>query len=151
MTIQIQVKEELSQLEQFAKAFNVPIKDNKAIVPSYLGDGFIKQYNLPYQIKAYHYFYNLKTAIYVESINHESDGLYMFQINLSNLILTKSVTEQEKNLSAQGKCGVLYYSPGNPSRGCRPTPQLQGHPTHWPSGNSGPSACRRACGFLPEN
>jgi len=117
MQVKIKVNNEITQLEQFSNQLNIPINNNSLQIPTSIGNGFIKQFQLPYNIIIHHYYYNMQQAIVVKSENLEKNGLYMIQVNLSNRVLNKEVGGAEKNLSFQGKCGALFYSPGHNSKG----------------------------------
>lgn len=115
MKIKIQVKENLTQLQQMAASMGLSPVDNHIKIPASLGEGFCRLYELPFQIQLHHYQYCLSQQVDVQSINTVEDGMYIVNINLSKKLLNKNIGDTSHSLSRAGENGVLYYSPGNNS------------------------------------
>ena len=124
MEIVLRIESGLTQIEQIAARMQLSIRANTLAIPSYMGEGSIRYFPLPYGIQVHHYSYRVKEPIIIRSENTRSSGMYMLQINLSNAFIEKSVGEQALRLSQQGGTGALFYSPGFPSIGSGETEQM---------------------------
>lgn len=117
LNINIRLSTKSTIIEQMAKHFGLPLERNSIQIPTQLGQGFVQFFALPHQIQVHHFKYRLNNPIELKSENHLEDGLFMFQINLSNGIVDKQIGGQEVALSQSGGCGVFFYSPGYGSYG----------------------------------
>ncbi|MEL6868071.1 MAG: AraC family transcriptional regulator, partial [Bacteroidota bacterium] len=117
MKITIEIKESRSQLEQMAAQLGIPPVDGLLQIPPVMGEGFCRLYSLPYGIQLHHYQYCLNRQVEVQSINEVDTGMYILNINLSQKLLDKQIEDRQHWLSREGKSGVLFYSPGNNSKG----------------------------------
>jgi len=117
MNIRIDIKESTTQLNQMATQLGLRPINNTINFPHQFGKGYCRLYELPFQIQMHHYQYCLKKEIEVQSFNDIDDGMYIVNINLSNKLLNKQISSSPHSLSKQGEYGVMYYSPGNNSRG----------------------------------
>jgi len=117
MKVNLLISESITQLEQMAEQLGIKPKDNRIEIPSVLGEGFCQFYPLPYNIQLHHYVYCLHRQIEVKSHNDKESGMFIVNINLSNGLLDKNVGSSQYWLNKEGKHGVLFYSPGNDSRG----------------------------------
>jgi len=117
MKIKIDIKENTTQLEQMASHLSLKPIHNIIKFPKQFGEGFCRLYKLPYQIQLHHYQYCLNQQIEVQSFNNIEDGMYIVNINLSKKLLNKQISDTTQWLSKGGENGVMYYSPGNNSKG----------------------------------
>lgn len=117
MKIKIDIKENTTQLQQMAAHFGLKPINNVIKFPKQFGKGFCRLYELPFQIQLHHYQYCLNQQIEVHSFNNLEDGMYIVNINLSKKLLNKHIGDSSHWLSKEGECGVMYYSPGNNSKG----------------------------------
>lgn len=117
MKIEIQIKEQLTQLQQMADQLGMQPIQNEIQIPSTLGEGFCRYIKLPFEIQLHHYRYCLQQQVEVQSINNLDNGMYIVNINLSKKLLNKHIGKAERWLSREGNSGVLFYSPGNNSVG----------------------------------
>lgn len=117
MKVTLQINSRTTQFEQMARQFGLSPTGNTLHIPPAMGEGFIRYFEMPYQIQCHHYRYKLNSKIEVSGINHQEDGLYMLNINLSNRILRKNIGESPRQLSREGKSGVVFYAPGYHSNG----------------------------------
>ncbi|MEM9824476.1 MAG: AraC family transcriptional regulator [Bacteroidota bacterium] len=117
MKIPINLREDITQLEQMAQHLGLQPINNTIEFPKQFGTGFCRLYELPFQIQLHHYQYCLHQQIEVQSFNNLEDGMYIVNINLSTQLLNKQISDTPHWLSRAGENGVMYYSPGNNSKG----------------------------------
>ena len=117
MKIKINIRENTTQLEQMAAHLGLKPVNNIIQFPKQFGDGFCRLYELPFNIQLHHYQYCLNQQIEVQSFNKLEDGMYIVNINLSQKLLNKQISNTPHTLSKEGENGAMYYSPGNNSKG----------------------------------
>ena len=117
MTITINIQEGTTQLQQMAAQLGLKPDRNVIRFPPQFGEGFCRLYELPFQIQLHHYQYCLDRPIEVQSFNRIDNGMYIVNINLSQKLLSKQIGNAPQYLSKEGENGVMYYSPGNDSKG----------------------------------
>jgi len=117
MKIKINIQENTTQLQQMAAHLGLKPINNIIRFPKKFGEGFCRLFELPFQIQLHHYQYCLNQQIEVQSFNNLENGMYIVNINLSKKLLNKEINENQHWLSKEGENGVMYYSPGNNSKG----------------------------------
>ena len=109
MNLEINIEQEL--LGQFSAQLNVKETQNALDLDPSMGKGRIQLFTFPNALECYHFTFQLKKALQLNSSNPIDSDYLLLNINLSEKAVEKKVNGQEVNLQKYLPSGILYYPP----------------------------------------
>lgn len=110
MDFKIDIKENI--LYQFSEQLKTAVIDNTLVLPPNFGCGQMEFRPFPNRIEYYHLKCNVSEIVELQSKNPIDSEWLLFNINLSQSSIRKTVNDQQVDFQKLLPSGILFYTPG---------------------------------------